>query len=468
MSRPERAPRWQPLQILTSESLIVENLCSPYKLTYSGLLRVNGSYWSTFSPMPANRTFSATFQIVTPLFLGGVNREAEGFRIASLKGALRFWWRAVEYPAHVARAGGDRQRALAELRRAEIHLFGSTEAQSRVLMRLETGLTALRRQHCNNVLCGVGGRRVDPGARYLGYGLMRTFGESAGELTRSCLLPGPNVTVHFHLKPEADVESFLRALKLFGLVGGLGSRARRGWGSLALIALDGEGYSWQPPQTKEAYRSALLMVLGDVSIGEAEPPFTAFGPETRIDLLNSGADAFTVLNQMGKAMQRYRSWGHKGVVNGQPSEKNFETDHDWSKAPFAPSRHGDVPRRIIFGLPHNYGKELGIVPVGDGSDRRASPLLLHVHRLGANSYIGVSLLLRSQFLPTDHNNVMIKQGKNDSKLGSKSTLRNKNTIRSARVDWTVLTDFLDGPEPTDRDSRKPYFPDRIPVLPDRR
>ena len=39
------------------------------------------------------------YRIVTPMFLGGENQQADAtqFRNASFKGALRFWWRALNW-----------------------------------------------------------------------------------------------------------------------------------------------------------------------------------------------------------------------------------------------------------------------------------------------------------------------------------------------------------------------------------
>ena len=40
------------------------------------------------------RTITATIEVVTPMFLGGADQSPDGIRPSSVKGALRFWWRA--------------------------------------------------------------------------------------------------------------------------------------------------------------------------------------------------------------------------------------------------------------------------------------------------------------------------------------------------------------------------------------
>lgn len=97
--------------------------------------------------------------------------------------------------------------------------------------------------------------------------------------------------------------------------------------------------------------------------------------------------------------------------------------------PSSPDFH---PRRAVFGLPHNYGKHKAVGPASH--DRRASPLLFHVHETGSR-YVGVAVLLRSRFLP---NGERIRAGR---------------ASVPARPDWNVLTDFLDA------NKRRTIWPD---------
>ncbi|MFZ1105749.1 MAG: type III-B CRISPR module RAMP protein Cmr1 [Hyphomicrobiaceae bacterium] len=54
----------------------------------------------------------AEFEIVTPMFLGGADPKGSAeLRAASIKGALRFWWRA-----GVGAAGGNLERIHGEER----------------------------------------------------------------------------------------------------------------------------------------------------------------------------------------------------------------------------------------------------------------------------------------------------------------------------------------------------------------
>ena len=65
------------------------------------------------------KKIEATFKIVTPMFMAGSDQKQAEFRIPSLLGALRFWYRAT--------APADLLNNISKLREAEAKLFGSTD-----------------------------------------------------------------------------------------------------------------------------------------------------------------------------------------------------------------------------------------------------------------------------------------------------------------------------------------------------
>ncbi len=77
----------------------------------------------------STKYIKAEFEIVTPMFLGGAEHEAGRIRETSVKGALAFWWRALKYSDFVERAGEDQDKALHNMRKREIALFGGETAQ---------------------------------------------------------------------------------------------------------------------------------------------------------------------------------------------------------------------------------------------------------------------------------------------------------------------------------------------------
>ncbi len=366
----------------------------------------------------------ARFRAVTPCFAGSGEDRAE-LRLPSIKGVLRFWWRAHAYAAFVGERDGN--RAVQRMRQCENDLFGSSETgQSRLAMRLDvkTGPRVLEK---GEVLQDDDATMIRPGARYLGYGVLEAFaserkGTQAGELIRPCLAAPFEFVLRLGAKDAAPLRSVEPALRLLGLAGGLGARARKGYGSLNLISLQGDGVEdWRSPGTIDDYRDQLTSLLGTTAACDREPEFSAFSSQARVELLFESRAPMEVLDDYGKAMVRYRSWGRNGkILEREPSCRRFPEDHDWMKDKAIASNFH--PRRAVFGLPHNYGKGIEVKPQKHG--RRASPLLFHVHRFGKR-YAGIALLLRSRFLPE----------------GEKILARGKAV--SANPDWTVLTDFLD-------------------------
>lgn len=359
-------------------------------------------------------------------------------RPPSIKGVLRFWWRALAW----SRWGGNPKT----IRKEEAALFGAAgddnaggqasfllrvavEQRPRLLMPRETLRDSDRRD-------------LGEGARYLGYGLMHAFpssrtGVEAGQLTRPCLYAPLKFTVDLICRRQPS-DDLINALKLMGLLGGLGSRTRRGWGSLTLTSLKNDDAEiWQAPRDTSAYKGEMLKILGDAAQFDGEPPYSAFCTRTRIDIVSSGNDPLRLLDCVGKEMLRYRSWGNNGRVLGSESEQNFRQDHDWSKnSSGAAIKH---PRRVIFGLPHNYSKKLGVQT--KHYDRRASPLLIHVHHVGDGSYMAVLTILRGAFLP-ENEQLWVWQSRAERPRGNPEDIPPEQ-LRTPIPDWTVLDAFIE-------------------------
>jgi len=338
----------------------------------------------------------AEFTVTTPMFLAGADQKKAELRIPSLKGALRFWWRALAWE----RMDGD----LGKIRRAEERLFGSSETgQSRILITLKSNAQPRTIQPPN--ILQDGGRVVGEGVRYLGYGVLEAFGSKnkgtkAGQLIRACLQSPFNFSVHFRLKQlaEDELELLLDAIRALGLFGGLGARSRRGFGSVVLNKLEVDGKSfWSRPETLEKLTTGIAGLIPRGS-PRALPRYTAFSGKPRVVLLAGSGTELDTLDLAGKEFLRYRGWGFKGKILGSDSEKNFKDDHDLMKKPkYLRDGH---PRRLVFGLPHNYGKksDLQVGPADRNLDRRASPLFFHIHQCG-DTPITVISFLPAVFLP---------------------------------------------------------------------
>ena len=354
----------------------------------------------------------ATYRVVTPMFCAGADPGRAELRLPSFKGVLRFWWRALAW----SRLNGD----LDEIQRQENVLFGSTGAgQSRVSMRLaiDSDPQLARKDEVLTVLAS-DGRVVGEGARYLGYGVMHAFDSKKsntrkGQLTRACLRAPFDFVVRMQLRgreasPDElrqQSESLEDALICLGSHGGVGAKNRKGYGSLAIRSLLVNGEQrWRLPQTMHELRDALVAFRRGRQAGN-QPAYTALSREARHVLLaSSRTQAVELLDLVGRELMRYRSWRHHGRVLGQPSEKNFRDDHDLMDS----NRRNRHPRRIAFGLPHNYGKhsDKQVGPHDKGLDRRASPLFIHIHECG-DTPVAVLSFLPARFLPEDRSDISV-------------------------------------------------------------
>ncbi|MEX2381431.1 MAG: type III-B CRISPR module RAMP protein Cmr1 [Opitutales bacterium] len=357
------------------------------------------------------KTLTATFRIVTPMFCGGADQQAE-LRVPSIKGAIRFWWRALMWE----KVGGD----IKKLHGQESALFGSSQGgQSRVLIRVVQG-TKVTPISAGKILKRSGDGFfesssqysppdiVGEGARYLGYGVMEAFGSRkknkfAGQVTRSCYpCPIEDFTVEFLFRSEEGTKEVDQAIIALGTFGGLGSKSRKGYGSLTITSLKekvrGESREIDLRIPEEQAKELIK--------GNSLPGWTAFSKNSRVLILrgDQNESPLELMNRIGSDLVFFRSYGKEGRVFKAPSEKRFTDDHDLMDRVInksgTPSTH---PERIAFGLPQNYfftstnGKG-GVEP--SQHERRASPLFLHIHQRSKDETpLAVISFLPAKFLP---------------------------------------------------------------------
>ncbi len=318
-------------------------------------------------------TIEATYRIVTPMFCSGAERLQPELRPASFKGLMRFWWRAAEWGRFAA--ANNPQSALEQMRNAEDALFGSTR----------TGLSrfslVVRWQNepaqSSEYVRDWPANRGPGGSTYLGYGITESGEKPDGEkpqVNESGKKRKGNFKPHREGWPsgqmfeaivrmsrfagDEDRKSIERTLKIMGALGGLGSRTRRGFGSLSLESLNAE--SVMPTSTDSIKRTLRANIAPEAWNAEL-PPITAFSSHALIAFLPEAKDAFAAHEELGTAYRYFR---------GQPGELRGAA-------------------KIPLGLPLK-----GI----DEANRRASPLLMHIHQFG-DRFVPSVLFLPATFHP---------------------------------------------------------------------
>ena len=408
----------------------------------------------------------ATYRIVTPMFIGDAEQNATGISPQSVKGTLRFWWRALMWgKIRTNERFNTDNLALKELHKQEAELFGSTPdektqigGQGRFSLRVD--FTQEPKTIRVNDIQGAGL------SYFLGIGLSR-------EGTRCALATGQTFQVNltsFNLKDQQA--NLIKTLMLFGLVGGLGSRVRKGWGSVTLESLTVGSEAIDIPQDINTYQAWLKTLVNEQTLSQL-PPFTAFSTKTRIDIscvANSPTTTQSLLNEVGEEQQFYRSYGLKNnndpehKVYGKLAEQNFPQDHDLVKGIIEyREQTNQIPRRSIFGLPHNYfysslfkkykqeelNKEKNeneakriagskskaeFAPAAENKSRRASPLFIHAHQFPDKSVTIVQTLIPSVFLP---NNTSLQYS-----MGKRDQDKIKVAFQESMLDWQDITNYL--------------------------
>ncbi|RMG26606.1 MAG: type III-B CRISPR module RAMP protein Cmr1 [Methanobacteriota archaeon] len=378
--------------------------------------------------------FTIDFEIVTPMFIAGSNQKTAEFRLPSFKGSLRFWWRAVAFA---------KLKSLEQLKEKEDFIFGSTNNASRIHLNLESYRQGQTRVNFKN----------KGGLVYLGYGVIHY----SGRPERKYISPNTigRITIACRGLQQDQLNELQQALTAFALFGNMGSRARKGYGSINFrkISLDGKIF-YSQPKAINSLEKKINEFCKSNNIGRlnSQPPFSAFSAFTRIDILENDTNALTLLNLVGEQMALYRSYGRNGKVMGKSAERNFKSDHDLIREIQKGQKPQVHPQRVIFGLPHNYffgsdGFKVNVEPDSKEMTRRASPLFIKIHKLDNQLFVAVALVLRSQFLPQG---VKIKI----------SPKRMRTTKVPLRPDWEVLTEFIEG-----SNKQGSRFPRRKKVFP---
>ena len=289
----------------------------------------------------------ARFQIVTPMFIAGADQSKAELRAPSIKGALRFWWRALQWKNY---------GALEELRAEEARIFGDAgdAGQSRILIRLKNSPGG-------NTLSGDSLLSANDGRKYLGYGLF-----SMGDHRQRYAIPDDkNFDLDFVLRPkkggtvnEALSEQLKKSIRAMGLLGGLGSRSRNGFGAIAIEKLDGTAVTFS---SLSSYKEAIERTLDMGGALATRPLFSAVSQQSRLVVGELKNTAEAAHQYIGNLYRKFRT----------------ERQHE--------------RRKRYFGLP---------LDGYDIENRRASPLFFHVHPV-AGRYAPVAFFLASDFHP-DH------------------------------------------------------------------
>lgn len=366
-------------------------------------------------------------EVVTPAFLGGAapDEKAE-WRAASVRGQWRWWFRALAGP----RLGQD----LAEVAEAESRIFGSTRAASIIQVRaspaqppsrpakthlsIPDGRSAeqlatdwgIGHEHPDFAateqrlrIHDAGGREVaTSGVAYLGFGCI----EYSGTVQRAYIEPQTELELTLQwrerdwgkLKQEWRAAAGL-ALQAWLLLGGIGTRSRKGFGSLHLKGVEGhlpDEFDLSVPRSSQQLESQIAPLL-QADAPDSPPAWSQISKATRVYMVTGIANTWEdALDRVGGWLIAYRR--RYGAATEARSGLE-DRDYQWVFG----DEPGEIPDRSGFGLPLPFGERdaprVTARSAEGGQLRRASPLLIHLAPLAAGSFQPILAHLDGRFLP---------------------------------------------------------------------
>jgi CRISPR-associated protein Cmr1 len=347
---------------------------------------------------------------ITPAFIGTSDpaNRAE-WAAKSVRGHLRWWLRAV--------LGGELGGRADEVRAREAAIFGSNAQKSAVKIIARPFAVVGSRDPAdgsprNETELASDWGATNPAVRarlrlsrgssnpigYLGYGpIIYDRDKKDTVYSRARIRPGQSLRLLVQWSGAPNyLDSLQKALWCWLNLGGIGGRSRRGFGSLAfskVIAIHGNGALFEPIQTLEQFEHELHTRLTSAVVTSPPAEWSHFTSDTRIYVSTL---AFRLWEE---ALMAAGAWliafRRRYGLSSDERVAVRNRDYVWLNSPSS----GGVPDRAGFGLPLPFGK--GDLVAGwrdpkkgrrdsrehDETGRRASPLLIHVARFGADHHL---------------------------------------------------------------------------------
>lgn len=174
---------------------------------------------------------TVTLKTVTPMFLGGADGKTPELRVPSIKGMMRFWWRAIN--SHLS---------IEELRKEEGGLFGSSDegvgrSKFALMVRRTDEIKVIPYQplphHTGNESC-----------EYLAKAPSCKKNDNCSKGFQPSAI-APDKTFECIIRTSGEYIAQVQDIfKISLILGGLGRRSRRGFGSIKIIKVNGSDFSF--------------------------------------------------------------------------------------------------------------------------------------------------------------------------------------------------------------------------------
>ena len=352
---------------------------------------------------------------VTPLFIAGAEpRGAPELRVPSVRGALRFWLRALAGGCY-----GTDDAGLQEVRKLEAKVFGDAGGKdgfgaSKVVVTLD-GSSVEPREWPSSQQGRSRGRSDEfgPGVRYLYWSMERQPVRGEQLPARQYIPVGTRFTLavvpRFGVDRQAAREALYHAVRASWMLihlGGLGARARRMAGSLAAEPMS---------RRTEDGRTRLIRVRHlDLPFQLSPTPADAAREIGEgLSLLRTRLNAKAGVNRQRPAFEVLDpNWCRIWVFGGWKGRDAWMTAADVAGLWLRESRRQlPTDQRLVFGMPLVIPQQHARIEPPQPyakAERRSSPLWLTLTRAVDGSLLGVATLFLSRLLdvrqpvPDDH------------------------------------------------------------------
>ena len=387
--------------------------------------------------------FEFTLKLLSPAFVAGamtknedhfgkpverliVGPDCDGLRVPSLRGVLRFWFRAIHARQNVEESGDFKI-----LKEKEAWLFGDTKGGQGIRI-VPTGF---KKEKWENMSFGVGRNGCNQAQAYLGYGPIirdrkKKKNTSHHEFGYRDALPHKTAFTFKAIGSFSQIEELENILKVIHLLGGVGARSRRGWGALSVSPWLFESDVDEKPSAwlEENLRECLPDTLPDM------PAHTSFSTGSEVGLFACNEKSWNkIFWSFYKCFQKVR-------VNS----KMAKNDARMAKRQIDEKEISGVPKRMGFGFPYSIQfikmdrkvEYKAQVDKYDQIDRRGSPLILSIFSDAKGALYGVGAFLKSRFW-----------GKDDVQIYADiNTLKGQTIFTTSsdciRVDYSAVEFFM--------------------------
>ena len=306
-------------------------------------------------------------EVITPMFLAGADGVTPELRAPSIKGALRFWWRALN--GHLS---------LSDLKKKEAEIFGGTNPARRSSILLNVSPNEIPR------IYQVRGDELQ--SKYPDYFFftisIQQQKTKEGDFYKKGIKAGFKFSIELKSRRISDLKEAVKAFYLLVYLGGLGTRTRRGAGAIRVVEIKDLKHflkSWDISFQGTFKKSiATIQSTNNKSIGNKFSSLVYANFYQSEGNFRLGKEAIHAIAYRMKIMRE----------NNTAAEDNT-------------FKQSDLNKKAAFGLPIGVRKESESVNFSDTdkNNRRASQFFISVYAIDNNKVKWIVTKFNDDFMP---------------------------------------------------------------------